>query len=144
MSEDVFKAEVVWGWAESEHAERWNGPFGTREEAEAELLADLDEGWVSEGRYFDVGKLAAEVVDLDDIVERMNEHEEASCFDSEVFDLPEDKPGHDAAQDALAATIASWAREHVHDNGSWRCVGSPVHVKVLDKVPAPPAPEARG
>jgi|SRR5271169_3404386 len=120
--EDIYEGDVLWGYAESADSERWDGPFKTR--AEAEDACRLDGGGViCEGRYISAAKVAADTLDMDYLLERMEEHDDVlGCFDDPIFTA---KP---LAEMALVKAVEAWAEEYI-DCGYWRCTGEPIAVE---------------
>lgn len=131
-----------WAWSPSIDSERWELAGHSREEAidYARDNSDTEDGepcgWIQEAKYLDPGEVAAWAINMDQLLESMDEFDAVwGCFDEPVFVLADPKSTA-AAEAALAAAVARWAKKYVTTNGKFVCCGKPEQV--------PPAPlEAR-
>lgn len=117
---------AVWGWASAPDADVWTGAGKTRKEALAyaqeQFDADGGYGYICEGRYLSAGNAAAEVVNLEEVLDRLAEIEEVMGFDESPFEPKVSKP---AAQAALEEAIRAWADAHLTAGDRFTLVGVP-------------------
>jgi len=125
----------VWGYAEDEFAESWQGRFLTRKECEGEALKLLDpeqEVWVCRGEPVTVEKAIDNRGIADDLIERLIEWmeewagENTGAEDEIFFIKKEDDAG---ARKSFELFIRAWARDHISTVGYWECVDSPILVR---------------
>jgi hypothetical protein len=138
----LFDAKKLWAWAESEDSESWDGPFDSREEAEAdcrahaetdgaETEAELDAivGYVAEAQHFSAAGAAAAAVDLDRVLEDMNEALDGECSaDEYIFDVGDED--HQAASQALEEAVSAWAEKHVRTSSWFQVTGEHIPVRL--------------
>jgi hypothetical protein len=115
-----------WGYLE---AERVDGPFDSREEAIEDAKATVDPGVkeINVGRcnWADSGYYAKAVTDMDDLIERMEEHyvdNECYCDDS-VFEVADPT----MAEKVLKEVVRKWAEKYL--KGIYWCMSD--HEKVI-------------
>jgi len=108
-------------WSYMEHADSDNagGPYDTEDEAIAaaieSLEGDSDIGWrevmIGRCKFVDPVDVVTSVIDLDELVERMNEYAYDNCFsyDDDFFDINDHGEKH-GAKNALKEIHARSAR----------------------------------
>lgn len=118
----------VWGWSNSDMAERWIGDYATKEEAidDAEANSDHDvEIWVAPGQYTETSSFLR----ADLIIERAQEMalDESSFEGGDLFEVSE----KDTAE--LQALLGEWAKRLVLKG--WEKTGRSILVRVAQVVP---------
>jgi len=134
---EVLSDRVVWGYAESEDSEGWSGADSREMAIDSAYALAFEQGcpaYIVEGQWVDAEACAAGVLDLDDMLERMDEY---ACdngplgAEDPVFEV-KDKT---AAAAALEAAFRAWARDHVSVD-YWEATGKPIPVDVC-RAPIP-------
>lgn len=115
--------EVVWGYAESDQAERWSGSCGTREEAVAEGRAHFgkkDGFWVRRG---DPCKSSQFVPDGSWVIEDMGQRagDEVGEAAEDWPDVPKEK------EEELTKLLEDWADKNIPCR-MWVSAGDPEYI----------------
>lgn len=121
----------VWGYSDSQEAERWSGMCSSREEAIEEGTDEYngEPFYIRSGTVPDPGKWATGICDW--LVDRMID----SAHD-DVGEVAEDYGASKEAEDALDELLAAWARKHMKPD-FWTASGDAERIEPVMANPLP-------
>jgi hypothetical protein len=130
--QELFRYEIVWGYALSPDSERWETGGSLVDAVDAALDAaedeDVDVAYVVAGQYPCASAIAAAAMDTWLLLEYMEDQADAEGISAPesgaLFDVRE------TAGPALEDALRRWAAKHVAPATYWTAVGSPIPVRV--------------